>query len=291
MPAFMLDTEKLMASELWALSTGEEFKAAVGLWCRAWAQIPAGSLPDDDRVLAAYSGAGARWKKVKAMAMRGWTKHADGRLYHATVAADVLRALTSQAKRKAEAERLRKWREKRSETQDETQDETGDETQDETRTKRADRTAQDSTAQDSNTIHPPSSPPPDVSPDPKHDGGPAATSQQKYSKKTTKTTAIMPDIPGVAQAVKEQNFQKIVQILGAKGDPPEWAREAAGLTTSDFATILLWRMNTGEAVRWPSGFIEARKQWHALTPEALTEIRESVKRIVTGSTQPPKETP
>src|SRR5208283_1716463 len=55
---FMLDAERLMASELWALSTGEEFKAAVGLWCRAWKQIPAGSLPNDEKILAAFSGAG-----------------------------------------------------------------------------------------------------------------------------------------------------------------------------------------------------------------------------------------
>ena len=41
MPGFMLDTERLMASELWALSSGDAFKAAVALWCRAWRQVPA----------------------------------------------------------------------------------------------------------------------------------------------------------------------------------------------------------------------------------------------------------
>jgi len=95
---FMLNTERLMASELWALSTGDEFKAALGLWCRAWKQQPPGSLPDDDRVLAAFSGAGPRWKKVKAVALRGFVKCSDGRLYHEVLCEDVLRA----AKKKAE---------------------------------------------------------------------------------------------------------------------------------------------------------------------------------------------
>lgn len=89
---FMLDVEKLTASELVALSSGEEFKAAVMLWCRAWKQVPAGSLPNDDRVLAAFSGAGKQWKKVKEMALRGFVLCSDGRLYHQTLCEDARRA-------------------------------------------------------------------------------------------------------------------------------------------------------------------------------------------------------
>lgn len=100
--AFMLDTQRLFASELWALSTGEEFKAAVALWGRSWQQSPPGSLPNDERLLAAFSGAGARWKKVRAMAMRGFVACSDGRLYHRTLCEDVLRAA-----RKKEERRLR----------------------------------------------------------------------------------------------------------------------------------------------------------------------------------------
>src|SRR5690606_19396091 len=81
--AFMpLDASRLLDSDLFALSTGEEFKAAMSLWCKAWLQIPAASLPDDDRVLAHLSGAGTRWKKIKDMALRGFVKCTDGRLYH-----------------------------------------------------------------------------------------------------------------------------------------------------------------------------------------------------------------
>lgn len=92
MPWMPLDTVRLIDSDLFALSTGDEFKAAVALWCKSWAQLPAASLPSDDRILAHLSGAGARWKKVKAMALRGWVQCDDGRLYHPVIAEKALEA-------------------------------------------------------------------------------------------------------------------------------------------------------------------------------------------------------
>lgn len=92
LPWMRLDTSRLLDSDLFALSTGDEFKAAVALWCKAWTQAPAGSLPTDDRVLAHLSGAGPRWKKVKAMALRGWVMCDDGRMYHPVVSEQVLAA-------------------------------------------------------------------------------------------------------------------------------------------------------------------------------------------------------
>ncbi len=96
---FMLNAQQLMSSELFALATGDEFKAAVALWCRAWQQYPAGSLPNDDRVLAAFSGSGQRWRKVKEMALRGFVLCSDGRLYHKTLCEDVARAAEAKRKR------------------------------------------------------------------------------------------------------------------------------------------------------------------------------------------------
>ena len=85
--AFMpLDVARLCDSDLVALSTGEEFKAAVLLWAKAWLQLPAASLPDDPRILAHLSGAGTRWPKIAAVALRGWVKCSDGRLYHPVIA-------------------------------------------------------------------------------------------------------------------------------------------------------------------------------------------------------------
>lgn len=86
MPYMPLDLARLFDSDTYALSSGDEFKAALTLWGKAFLQVPAGSLPNDDRLLASLSGAGARWRRVKAVALRGFVVCADGRLYHPTVA-------------------------------------------------------------------------------------------------------------------------------------------------------------------------------------------------------------
>ncbi|MDT0507521.1 DUF1376 domain-containing protein [Novosphingobium sp. MMS21-SN21R] len=115
--AFMpLDATRLLDSDLFALSTGDEFKAALSLWCKCWLQIPAASLPDDDRVLAHLSGAGSKWKKVKDMALRGFIKCSDGRLYHPVVAEKANDAWDRrsgfQEKRANKTNRQQRWRER-----------------------------------------------------------------------------------------------------------------------------------------------------------------------------------
>jgi hypothetical protein len=84
-----LDVRRLRDSRTAAAATGEEFRAAVLLWCAAWHQVPAASIPDDDIELAQLAGFGrviAEWRKVKDGALRGWVKCSDGRLYHPVVA-------------------------------------------------------------------------------------------------------------------------------------------------------------------------------------------------------------
>jgi Protein of unknown function (DUF1376) len=80
-----LDIVRLRDSDFYILSTGDEFKAGVSLWTKAFLQVPAGSLPDDDRILAHMSGAGPAWPTVREMALRGFVKCSDGRLYHRVV--------------------------------------------------------------------------------------------------------------------------------------------------------------------------------------------------------------
>jgi Protein of unknown function (DUF1376) len=80
---FYLNVERLMSSELLALHGNEIIGAAVLLWCRAWKQRPAASLPDDDRVLAAFARLPLKkFREVKDAVMRGFVKCSDGRLYH-----------------------------------------------------------------------------------------------------------------------------------------------------------------------------------------------------------------
>lgn len=104
--AFMpLEVRRLLTSETWLLGSAEEKCAALTLWCEAWHQVPASSLPDNDKMLAHLSQSGARWKKVKAHVLRSWVKCSDGRLYHPVVAE---KALESWAKKEAQRERSRK---------------------------------------------------------------------------------------------------------------------------------------------------------------------------------------
>jgi hypothetical protein len=91
MPFMPLHCQRLLDSDLFAISTGDEFKAAVALWCKSWFQVPAGSLPNDERVLEHLSSSKS-WKKVRAMAMRGWTLCSDDRYYHPLITEYVLEA-------------------------------------------------------------------------------------------------------------------------------------------------------------------------------------------------------
>ena len=117
--AFMpLDVARLRDSDLAAKTKGDEFRCAVLLWCAAWHQTPAGSLPDDDQTLAGFAGYGRvvrEWKKVKAGAMRGWIKCSDGRFYHPVVAEKVNEAWAGRVEyqEKREGDRLRKQEERR----------------------------------------------------------------------------------------------------------------------------------------------------------------------------------
>lgn len=88
--AFMpLDVVRLRDSDIAALTSGDEFRCAVLLWCASWHQVPAASLPDDDVILAKLAGFGRvvrEWQKLREGALRGWIKCSDGRLYHPVVA-------------------------------------------------------------------------------------------------------------------------------------------------------------------------------------------------------------
>jgi hypothetical protein len=93
-PFMPLEVKRLLSSETWVLGTGDERSAAITLWLESWHQVPAGSLPDNERMLDHLSQA-KNWKKVKAHALRGWVRCSDGRLYHAVVAEKALEAWLS----------------------------------------------------------------------------------------------------------------------------------------------------------------------------------------------------
>jgi hypothetical protein len=116
LPYMPLDVIRLLDSDMFAETTGDELKAALALWCKSWTQVPAASLPNKDQVLAELSRA-KNWKKVKAAAMRGWILCADNRWYHPVVAEKALAALPGREefnnKKSAEAERKARERDDR----------------------------------------------------------------------------------------------------------------------------------------------------------------------------------
>lgn len=88
-----LDIAELFNSDTWMLACRNPFAAAacINLWGRAWHQVPAGSLPDDEALLAGYAGV-PDWAAVRDIALRGFVKADDGRLYHAVLCRKVKKA-------------------------------------------------------------------------------------------------------------------------------------------------------------------------------------------------------
>ncbi|WP_186257812.1 DUF1376 domain-containing protein [Burkholderia gladioli] len=93
-PFMPIEVKRLLTSETWVLGNGDERAAAITLWLESWHQIPAASLPADDRMLGHLSQAKS-WRRVKEHVLRGWVKCADGRLYHPVAAEKVLEAWLS----------------------------------------------------------------------------------------------------------------------------------------------------------------------------------------------------
>ena len=94
-PWMPLYGDQLFTSDFNYLCSDAEWRAGVTLWWAAWKQIPAGSLPDDDRALCNFAGLGKdikAWKKLKNHAMRGFVKCSDDRWYHLVLAEKSLKA-------------------------------------------------------------------------------------------------------------------------------------------------------------------------------------------------------
>lgn len=101
---------RLFGSSFHAHSTDGEWRAGVTLWLKAWEQIPAGSLPDDDVELCRLAELARdlkTWKKLRAGAMRGWIACNDGRLYHPVVAEVVNNALAAKDAQRAKTFKAR----------------------------------------------------------------------------------------------------------------------------------------------------------------------------------------
>lgn len=115
--------DRLKKSETWIMASAEGKVAALELWWHSYAhEVPAGSLPDSDRLLAQYAGYGSAlraWQAIREEAMRGWVLSSDGRYYHKFVAELVIEAwqFKKAQKERTEAARQKRLSQKSSQTE------------------------------------------------------------------------------------------------------------------------------------------------------------------------------
>lgn len=87
LPYMPLQIERLRKSKAWLRCKRNPEIAfyMVNLWMRAWHEIPAGSIEDDDDVLAdAAMCSPEKWELLKDDILHGWERR-DGRVWHSTV--------------------------------------------------------------------------------------------------------------------------------------------------------------------------------------------------------------
>lgn len=87
LPYMPLQIERLRKSKAWLRCKRNPEIAfyMVNLWMRAWHEIPAGSIEDDDDVLAdAAMCTPEKWEELKDDILKGWERR-DGRVWHSTV--------------------------------------------------------------------------------------------------------------------------------------------------------------------------------------------------------------
>lgn len=113
LPSMMVDVTVVRDSAFASNATADEFRAGFLLWCASWHQVPASSLPNDDRQLARMAGYGfaiEEWRKVKDGALFKFSLCSDGRLYHPHIAKKAVSAWNSTLVEtwKRECDRIRK---------------------------------------------------------------------------------------------------------------------------------------------------------------------------------------
>lgn len=94
-PRMMVDIPRLRGSSFDAIGDDHAWRAGFNLWLTAWHQVPAASLDGSDASLAKAAGLGRdlrAWRKISALALKGWVACSDGRLYHETIAEIALEA-------------------------------------------------------------------------------------------------------------------------------------------------------------------------------------------------------
>ena len=109
-PFMPLDIARLFNSEFHAMADDTAWRAGLTLWLKSFHQVPSGSIPDDDILLARLAELGRdvkAWKKIREMALHGWVKCSDGRLYHPVVAEKAAEAWKGKVNQRAKTGKAR----------------------------------------------------------------------------------------------------------------------------------------------------------------------------------------
>ncbi len=122
-PWMPLDVQRVRASTT-AQQSGDAFRAAVLLWCAAWHEVPAGSLPNSEKLIAGMAGYHVQnghlpdeWLAIREAALRGFKQHSDGRLYHRVIVTKAIEAWGHKQGREAEKLKAKKQRDQARERQ------------------------------------------------------------------------------------------------------------------------------------------------------------------------------
>jgi hypothetical protein len=105
---FELDMLRIEHSDTWSITPPEMRPWLLMLWAKAWMQVPAGSLPAEDEVIAGIIGMPSTSFDVhRKHLMRGWKACSDGRLYHPVLVERVLQMVTRRGKENERQQRHR----------------------------------------------------------------------------------------------------------------------------------------------------------------------------------------
>ncbi len=95
-PSMLFDVDRCLTSDSWIAAAEDPRLGHVlmSLWCAAFHQVPAGSLPDIDATLLRLSMCPkpSEWRRVRDRALAEFVLCSDGRYYHAVVCEKALEA-------------------------------------------------------------------------------------------------------------------------------------------------------------------------------------------------------
>ena len=86
LPYMPLFIDRLLNSDTWIMASGDEAKAMITIWCAAWHQNEAGTLPNNDEVLKVLSRAGENWMQMRETVLSGFElNEKTNRLHHQVI--------------------------------------------------------------------------------------------------------------------------------------------------------------------------------------------------------------